>query len=208
MSEQGTSAGNLKLVGGQLCLDFANTVDWHSSDHPHEWLRSYSDLVAWSQHVGISTDKQARHLLEAAAQAPERAAAVLEHALAVREAIYHIFSAMAAGHVPDTADVATLNEVLPATLSRLQLAVAAEGATWVWAPGEDDLEQILWPVIRSAADLLTSEEVHRVRECSNEECGWLFVDTSKNHSRRWCTMESCGNRAKARRHYRRSRAST
>jgi predicted RNA-binding Zn ribbon-like protein len=81
-----------------------------------------------------------------------------------------------------------------------------EGLAWDWACAEDALDRVLWPVVHDAAGLLTSQELKRVKKCADERCGWLFFDTSRNHSRRWCSMESCGNRAKARRHYERQRA--
>jgi len=202
-----TQAANLALLGGELSLDFANTVDWHDSEHPHEWLTNYSDLVAWSRHAGILTDGQAAHLLRQAALRPRDAATVLERAIALREAIFRIFSAVATGLLPTTDDIATLNTALSEALSRLRIVPEGGTFSWEWAGREDALDQMLWPVARSAADLLTSSELNRVRKCEGDPCGWLFIDTSRNHSRRWCDMKSCGNRAKARRHYERRRTS-
>ncbi|MBN1859137.1 CGNR zinc finger domain-containing protein [Candidatus Bipolaricaulota bacterium] len=76
---------------------------------------------------------------------------------------------------------------------------------WGWSDAEDQLEWPVWILARSAADLLTSDERDRVRRCAGPDCGWLFVDISRNHSRRWCDMADCGNRAKARRSYARKR---
>jgi predicted RNA-binding Zn ribbon-like protein len=190
----------------RLCLDFANTVDWRTSAQPQELLTSYADLVAWGQRAGIVPEGRARRLLEESVRGPTQAAATLERAIVLREAIYRIFAAMAAERAPESADIATLNRALAETMSRLQLAWAADGFAWRWSGDEDALDQLLWPVARSAAELLTSDEVGRVGVCAGEGCGWLFFDTSKNRSRRWCSMQDCGNRAKARRHYRRHRA--
>ncbi len=189
-----------------LCLDFVNTISWRTRAQPHERLTSYADLVAWSQDAGVITEHQAQRLLKDAARHPAGAAAVFERAIALREAIYRIFSTVAGGRAPEPADVATLNEALSETTSRLQLAWTAGGFVWSWAGDGDSLEPMLWPVARSAAELLTASESSRVGVCAGEGCGWLFFDSSKNRSRRWCAMEDCGNRAKARRHYRRSRA--
>jgi predicted RNA-binding Zn ribbon-like protein len=206
MDEARTNADTLKLLGGRLSLDFANTVDWHASDQPVEFLTSYSDLVAWSQHVGILTAHQAQRLLKEAARRPEDATAVLERAVALREAIYRIFSAISRGRPPQAADLATFNAELSGALAQSRIASTAEGFAWDWAGAEDALEQMLWPVVHDAAGLLTSEELERVGQCADDRCGWLFLDTSRNRSRRWCSMEDCGNRAKARRYYERKRA--
>jgi len=189
-----------------LCLDFVNTVSWRTRAQPTERLTSYADLVAWSQGAGVVTEHTAQRLLEGATRHPASAAAAFKRAIALREAIYRIFSAVAGGRAPELADVATLNDTLSETASRLQLAWSAGGFAWDWAGDGDSLEPMLWPVARSAAELLTASESKRVGVCPGEGCGWLFFDTSKNRSRRWCAMEDCGNRAKARRHYRRSRA--
>jgi len=206
MDEARTNAGTLKLLGGRLSLDFVNTADWHASDHPVEFLTSYSDLVAWSQRVGILTDHQAQRLRKKAARRPEHATAVLELAIALREAIYRIFSAISRGRPPQAADLATFNAELSGALAQSRIVSTAEGFAWDWAGAEDALDQMLWPVVHDAAGLLTSEELDRVGHCADDRCGWLFLDTSRNRSRRWCSMEDCGNRAKARRYYERKRA--
>jgi predicted RNA-binding Zn ribbon-like protein len=238
MDEVRTNAATLKLLGGRLSLDFANTADWHASDHPVEFLTSYSDLVAWSQHVGILTDQKAQRLLKEAAHRPEDATAVLERAIALREAIYRIFSAISHGRPPQAADLATFNAELSGALAQSRIVstlrrpfdpstgsfdfaqdklragsaqdkaqdTAVGGFAWDWAGAEDALDQMLWPVVHDAAGLLTSEELDRVGQCDDDRCGWLFLDTSRNRSRRWCSMEDCGNRAKARRYYERKRA--
>jgi predicted RNA-binding Zn ribbon-like protein len=162
--------------------------------------------VTWSQHVGIMTESTAHHLRQRAARHPAIASATLERAIALRETIFRIFSAVAEGHSPEATDVATLNGALSETLSRLRLTMTADGFGWQWAGSGDSLEQMLWPVTRSAAELLTTGELSRVRMCGGEDCGWLFFDTSRNQSRRWCSMEDCGNRAKARRYHQRHRA--
>ena len=204
MDEAGTKAGTLTLLGGWLCLDFANTADWHASDQPVEYLTSYAELVAWSRHAGILAEEQGERLLKAAARCPADAAAVLQKALSLREAIYRIFSAISSGSRPPAADLAAFNAELGRSLACSRIALTAEGFAWDWNGGEDTLDRMLWPVVRDAAELLTSEELDRVGQCADDRCGWLFLDSSRNRSRRWCSMEDCGNRAKARRHYRRT----
>jgi predicted RNA-binding Zn ribbon-like protein len=194
----------LNLETGQLCLDFANTANWHASEHPEEELNSYSDLTAWAQRIGLAGDVEAAQLLEAAARRPAEAAAVLARAVALREAIYHIFSTRAQGLQPEVNDLSMLNAALDEALSHLRLAPGTAHFDWQWIDQEGQLDGLLWPVALSAARLLASDGLERVGECADDRgCGYLFFDTSRNHSRRWCEMRDCGNRAKARRHYRR-----
>ncbi len=205
MDKREKHAGTLDLLGGRTSLEFANTVDWHASDQPVEYLTSYEALVAWGQHAGILTDRQAEHLLEEAGRRPTEADAMRERAVVLREAIYRIFAAISAGLPAEHADLAVLNAELSRTSACSRLVPSGEGYAWDWIGAEDALDRVLWPVVRDAADLLTSGDLDRVGQCADDRCGWLFLDTSRNHSRRWCSMEDCGNRAKARRHYQRSR---
>lgn len=206
MVAEAESAGTLDLVGGALALDYANTVDWHDADQPWEWLKSYDDLVAWSSHSGILTSAEATWLLAEARRAPALAEAVLSRALILREAIFRVFSRIADGEAPDIADLALINAELSEALARSHIVPVDGGFAWDWADKDDALDRMLWPVVRSAAELLVSEERKRLRKCEGHPCGWLFLDCSKNHSRRWCDMKACGNRAKARRHYQRTRS--
>jgi predicted RNA-binding Zn ribbon-like protein len=207
MNNIGTSAGTLKLLGGRLSLDFANTADWHATGHPIEFLTSYSELVAWSRHVSVLTESEAQHLLEEAVRRPAEASAVLARTIALREAVYRLFSAISHGLSPQADDLSTFNAELSTGLAQSRIVLTAEGFVWDWLGDQDALDQMLWPVVHDAAELLTSEKLHRVGQCVDDRCGWLFLDLSRNRSRRWCSMEACGNRAKARRHYRRSQDS-
>jgi predicted RNA-binding Zn ribbon-like protein len=200
-------------VEPRLCLEFTNTVDWRGADgqgqRREEALTSYRDLVGWALRQEVLKGSEARRLLRRARREPEAAAAALERAIAVREAIYRIFSATAHGRAPDAGDLATMNGALAEALAHLRLVRTSEGFGWGWLGDrgrEMALDRVLWPVVRAAAELFTSKELDRVKECANDPCGWLFLDVSRNRSRRWCSMESCGNRMKARRHYQRRRA--
>jgi predicted RNA-binding Zn ribbon-like protein len=200
------NAGTVPLLGGQLCLDFANTVDWRLSQRPGDLLSSYADLVAWGRHAGILSGAQARILLKEARTSPAIAAAVFKQAIALRELVYRIFSRIAQGDMPAGADVDELNSALSDSMSRMRLVPTRHSFEWGWEENGARLERPLWYIVQSAATLLTIGKLDRVRQCNDEHCGWLFFDVSKNGSRRWCSMEDCGNRAKARRHYRRSKA--
>ena len=124
----------------------------------------------------------------------------------LREALYRIFTAHADGRDPAAEDLALLNRALALAMPHLQLSARAGTFAWEWDEDALDLHRLLWPVARSAADLLTSDDLVRVRECAGEHCNWLFIDRSKNNSRRWCDMQDCGNVAKVRRYRSRKQA--
>ena len=194
-----------EFKGGRLCLDFANTVGGRRA-HPTEFLNRYADLVAWGRQAGVLSDGEARRLMRLAAQRPADAARTLADAIALREALYRVFSS-AAGGPAVAADLEILNSALRRAMSHLRIVPGAREFAWTWDAEEGALDRVLWSVVRSAADLLASDEVLRVARCAAQDCDWLFLDTSRNRSRRWCDMRDCGNRAKARRHYARKKAS-
>ena len=191
--------------GDRLSLAFANNFQWHDSDQPLESLTSYEELVAWGQGADVLTGPEAERLLQEAARRPGEAEAVLQQTTALRATIYRLFSAVAAGLPPEAGDLAAFNDALSAALAQSRVVPTSEGFTWDWTAAEDALDQMLRPVVQDAADLLTSGELDRVGRCADDRCGWLFIDASRNRSRKWCSMKDCGNRAKARRHYERSR---
>jgi len=195
----------LKLVGGRLCLDFVNTVDCRSSDHQSEVLTTYPRLVSWSQHANILTENEAQNLLREASLHPASARAALERAIIIREALYRIFSAIAGRRSPEATDIEMLNEEMSAAMAQRRLTPTNPLEPWVYTFEKSSLDQMLWPVVNSAAELLTSDWLDRVCMCQGENCGWLFVDMSRNRSRKWCDMKDCGNVVKARRHYQRTR---
>lgn len=184
-----------------LGLDFANTVSWRLTPQPKEKLTGVADLASWACRTGILSTQQARRL---SAHSPGRAASLMKRAIRLRESIYRIFAAVASRRRPQVRDLALLNQAVRDASARLELAPGRCPLTWRWMDPAA-LEYVLWPIARSAAELLTSPEVSRVRVCAAAGCGWLFLDRSRNHTRRWCDMSDCGNREKARRHYRRVR---
>ena len=203
----GTRAGSLPRVGGWLCLDFANTTTGRGvADRHIEHLVDYGALVAWSRHAGILDAEASDTLLRHGHKRPRAAAAALRRALALREAIYRVFKALAHHHPPDAADLSVLNHTLAAALPHGRIVPSASGFAWAWDEAAEALDRMLWPVARSAAELLTAAELRRVKQCPGWDCTWLFLDLSKNVSRRWCEMEVCGSRAKARAYYERKKA--
>lgn len=193
----------LKLLGGRLCLDFVNTVGTQDT-RIDEKLTTYADLVWWSLRVGMMDEPAAASLFAAADADPARAADVFARALELRDALYRLFTAAHTDDAADDADLAVLNRELSSAMGHLR--VQAEDREFAWTLEEGaQLERVLWPVVRDAAELLVSGDLRRVGRCCGENCDWLYMDTSRNRSRRWCDMQSCGNRAKARRHYRRAK---
>lgn len=202
-----TLAINSDVTQLSLCLDFSNTMLWHASDQPEEKLNHYSDLVAWAQDVNLLGTEQAQQLNKLAQQFSAQAANTLKAAIEIREAIYGILVATINGCSPTASDLATFNVALSHALAQSQLRSTAEGFAWSWQVDDVALDAMLWPVARSAANLLTTQEIlARVGQCADDRgCGYLFLDVSKNRSRRWCDINDCGNRAKQRRYYQRQR---
>jgi predicted RNA-binding Zn ribbon-like protein len=191
---------------GHVVLDYVNTLSWRTRAEKVEFLSNYSDLGTWGVISGLLSEKDARSHLEEALRSPEQFAAVYLRSITLREALYNILSAYSSAAQPDVADIAVLNQELAQALSFRRLEWTGAGFNWSWEERPGDLESLLWKIAGAAADLLTSDTLERVGECQGVGCGWLFIDTSKNHSRRWCDMEGCGNRAKARRHYKRKQS--
>jgi predicted RNA-binding Zn ribbon-like protein len=197
-----------EYTGGDLCLDFANTVDNRTSDHAEELLTNYDRLLRWGEETGAISGKTVEHLRRMAAEEPGSARSVLRHAVALRDSIYEIFSAVAQRRGIPNASLATLNRAAQRASEHAQIAPTNRRFDWEWTSPESNLDSMLWPVARAAAELLTSEDISKVRQCASETCSWLFLDTTKNHCRRWCDMKICGNRDKAKRYYQRQKAET
>ncbi|HVG39171.1 MAG TPA: CGNR zinc finger domain-containing protein [Pyrinomonadaceae bacterium] len=213
-----TPAGTAKLVGGRLCLDFANSAGGRifdeNADHAsvgtdytitNDKIKNYVDLVVWGRHAGLLSDKEAQRLARLAKADPAPAKAVYRRGLRLREAIFRIVGAAIDGLKPDDDDVAELNHELATANRHERLLPAADQFTWAWVDADKALDRVLWPVVKSAAEILTSDDLSRVRRCGGENCGWLFLDTSRNRSRHWCDMKDCGNLAKVRRFRERQR---
>jgi predicted RNA-binding Zn ribbon-like protein len=199
-------AGNLELLGGPLCLNFTNTVNTRISSLHHDYLAHYTDLIEWGRHVGILSESQTKYLEQEAIQDPAKASEILNQAIALRETIYRIFVAFARQKPPATADINALNAEIKRAFAKLHIAPFKKGLQWDWDRNPQAMDLPLFPIVKSAADLLTSDELPKVKQCANREhCDWMFLDTSKNQSRRWCCMSVCGSRHKSRQYYRRKR---
>jgi predicted RNA-binding Zn ribbon-like protein len=200
-----------KLRGGVVCLDFVNTVGSRLTDRSSEYLRSYKDLLVWGRQAGLLAPEETEGLSRQAALDPEEARETLSRAFDLREAIHRVISRAIAGESQYESDLSVLNRELSIALSHLRVMPSGGAYSWDWDrsgdEGETPLDQPLWPVAQSAAELLTSERLDRVKVCAGDGCGWMFLDESRNNSRRWCDSRDCGNRERVRRHLARKRAS-
>ncbi|GCE23630.1 CGNR zinc finger domain-containing protein [Dictyobacter kobayashii] len=194
-----------EFTGGNLCLDFANTLGGARGSGTREHLLTYHDLVSWSLQAGIITADQAALLQSETGREPGEAEVVLARAHKLREAIYGLFSSLTRGDQPDGSDLFTLNTELGWALVGGHLIAHPDGFTWQWPAEQQGFSRMLSSLARSAATLLTAPECQFVRECASPTCNWLFLDNTKNHRRRWCSPTGCGNLAKVRRHRQRRR---
>ena len=193
-----------ELVGGALCLDVANSVDGRVLDVPLDYLTSYADLVDWARRAGGLSSAQAEVLLTRADADPAAATDELVRARALRESVFGLFYGHAKDGVADPGHLAAVQEAFTDALRNGRLEPTADGLRWTWEP---DLALPRWLVAQSAIELATSGSLGRVKACASQDgCQYLFVDTSKNGSRRWCSMSDCGNQAKSRRLTARRRA--
>jgi predicted RNA-binding Zn ribbon-like protein len=190
-----TGIRELPIVAGHVALDFANTVDDPLGPQRFDHLDDYRGLAAWSERVGIVSQRSSAALRHAAEKHPRRAAAAVQRAISLRTALNETFGALVDGH-PPTAGWDQLRPFVTAALKKAEPAFDHSGVILAWDFAE--LESPLWPVAEAAYRLLTGTELPRLKRCAG--CPWLFLDHSKNGSRRWCSMEDCGTHEKIRRY--------
>jgi len=190
---------DIELSGGALALDFANTVGGTHVRPTHDHLQSYGDIASFAVLAGGLPPGVAKRLADRAERDPRRATAVYELGIALRESIWAVFSALASGDSPRDADLDLIADAAADGAARSRLVYDKAGVSWSLPADSDELDRPLWDIARSAADLLTSGDHERIKECASTSCEWVFLDRSRNRSRRWCDMSDCGNRAKARR---------
>jgi predicted RNA-binding Zn ribbon-like protein len=194
-----------QFVAGALCLDFVNTVGSHTSLSPAEKLYEFADLVRWAREAELIDTPEADEFLAFSEAWSHEARRILEEARAFREALFRIFRALQRQEQPGETDLAALNETLRAFPIRLEVRLQGRDFSCTREIAQASDARLLAPVAWSAADLLASDQIHHVRQCASATCGWFFVDTTKNHSRRWCMMSDCGSLAKAKRYYQRKK---
>jgi predicted RNA-binding Zn ribbon-like protein len=198
--------GPFKWIGGALCLDFNNTVDWDQMQPTeNERLTDVPRIVAWGVEAGLLSPGERRHWLREAV-APARAERAVRAAHDARRIVHGLFYQLASGGRPETTALSDLNRYLAGLPPQVTGTAGSRGFGWRWPAKTNWMAPVLWPVLWSAGQLLTSPELARVKTCANQNCGWLFVDRSRKHNRRWCEMGICGNRAKVQRFYARQKA--
>ena len=196
MSDAAARMQELSLIGGTLCLDFANTGDV---------ISDYADLIAWMLQGNAIDNEIASKLERAARLSLDPAASTTREAKALRQTIHGLFTALACDRRPTAQQLELLSKLVSESEQHRALRAAGADFAWDWGFDTPPLEFPLWILARSAADLLISDQRDRVHQCASGDCDWLFLDTSRNRSRRWCAMAECGNRAKARRNYARKK---
>lgn len=193
---------NITMLREQLCLDFINTVGWHrDGSMSQEYLTTYIAFVQWCQVRNIINNEQASFLLEESHSRESEADQVLKRVIKLRESLYRILLAVVAKEAPGKQDIDLLNSEIARMLPFSSLIYQHNKFEWKRAEQNKSLDWTLSIIIKDIVELLTSNKLDRLKVCADDNCGWVFLDTSKNKSRRWCSMQDCGNRAKARRHY-------
>jgi len=195
-AQKTTTETLISTARADLCLDFANSRYWRGTDKPTETLETFNDVFTWLAAANALDPRT----VEALKQNWRPTDADYAETIQLREALYRIFTAVAAHAEPASADIEIFNRRLTAAPARTQL-VKHDGA-YLWRANlKPQLPDLLAPILWTAGDMLAEPRRDRIRLCANEKCVWLFLDDSKSGTRRWCDMKACGNRAKAHRHY-------
>jgi predicted RNA-binding Zn ribbon-like protein len=193
-------AETFRCPGGALCIDFCNSGQGARNRNKQEWLTGFADLVDWLEAAGAIDASHAGRLRSEGAKSPQAAQELWLRALALREALARVLLARTGDRGADDADLAMIQAEFARTATFARLAPSAKGFAWDVDSKATMLDAALRPLVGSAVELLTSDRLARLRRCGNETCYWLFLDETKNCSRRWCEMASCGNLMKVRRH--------
>lgn len=187
-----------ELIGGDVSTDFTNTRSGRYEVAGHEHVQTYADLVEFARLSGLLPAADAARLVREAVRHPEKATQIHRRAVLLREAIWRAFARIASGKEPPREDVDLISREAAEALRHARVTPSGGGFEWTWAE-TTDLARPVWPIARAAADLLTNDaDRANLRECADDTCAWLFVDRTKNHSRRWCDMNNCGTRNKVR----------
>jgi predicted RNA-binding Zn ribbon-like protein len=190
--------GRMRIVGGHVALDYVNTRSGPPDGPPDdELLHSYPDLVAWAGRIGLVTEPEAARLRRQADTRSDDARDLFQRALGVRDYLDELFRTAATGGQPSESELARLRDDTSEALGHARLVPEDGHYRWRWTDPRD-LGRPLWPVIHAAAELLTAGPLDRIKTCAG--CRFVFLDESKNRSRRWCSMEDCGTAAKIRRY--------
>jgi predicted RNA-binding Zn ribbon-like protein len=193
-------AETFRCPGGALCLDFCNSGQGIRGSREEEWIPTFADLVDWLEAAEALTESQALGLRAGGAEAPQAAQQLFKRAIAFREALARVLLARTEGRAAAGEDLRIIDAQYARTAPFARLAATPEGFAWSLDAADSTLDAALRPIVESAVGLLTSSKLARLRRCGSPTCYWLFLDETKNCSRRWCEMASCGNLMKVRRH--------
>lgn len=195
-----------KLVGGRLCLDFANTVGGRNGTTvTRDDLPDYDSLVRWGAFASVVEASERSRLREEGRRSAFAAGSVHRRAVRLRESIQRIGEALVGGATPSRADLRVLDREVREARRQQHLSHRGRRVRAEWIRRALRLDRILWPVALDAAAVFGSSDVDRLKRCGGADCGWLFLDSTRNHSRQWCDMADCGNVAKVRRFRQRRR---
>ncbi len=198
-----------RLLAERLCLNYVNTLEKLLKDGPAEFLPDFAELARWGRHVRVLSETEVEQALQWAAAYPVEADALFDRAHLLRSALTRLFTAIADGESPSEDDLAILESEHHLAAPSLRLRPQGEQFAWQWSDRDRPVDRLLWEVSDSAVRVLTSDDLSRIKVCPGaNDCGSLFYDTSRNGTRRWCSMEGCGSRVKMRRHYARQTAHT
>jgi predicted RNA-binding Zn ribbon-like protein len=187
-----------KLYAGHPAIELVNTLDMRHSAHPMELIPGYGDLLRFTAQLGLLTSDQAHSLAQTVSESDSRR--VLSSTIALREALASVLYGRLEGAKAPDSQLKVLEAHFHDAGLRRRLREEDGFYVWSWSGVEHDPALPLWKLAQEAADLLLSSDVTRISACGDPTCRWLFLDTSKNHTRRWCDMKTCGNRMKARRY--------
>ncbi len=187
-----------------LALDLTNTLDWRLRAEPVELLRDCAGLLRFAWSDGVMTLAEAKTLRAWSEAHPRQAVRAFADAVELREAIAAILSAQLGGEALPAKAVAILEASYHEASNAKSLQGSTDSVVWTWREPSPEIERVRWAVALDAVRLLTTPDAERIRQCADAECGWFFLDKSRNQSRRWCSMQACGNRNKVRSFYRRS----
>lgn len=206
-----TNTNKFKLIGGNVSLDFVNTVNGRISNpnkksgrdycdrFVSDKLENYADLILWSLKAGMINQIEAKKLLQISKAQSQTANTVLKRALNLRESIYRLCKAAIEDWQPEAEDLEKLNRELKLARRHQKFSSAETVFVFEWIDRRGALDSMLWQISESAAEMLLQGDLTRVRQCESDVCNWLFLDTSRNRTRQWCDMKDCGNLAKVRR---------
>ncbi|PJJ76481.1 putative stress-induced transcription regulator [Thermoflavifilum aggregans] len=194
-----------KFIGGNLAIDFVNTIGGRSERNIQDYVirddtfNCYKSFVEWSEAIRLIKPAAARKIKAWAAENPTHAKKELKRVIAFRETLYRIFRHTMEKSKPDAVDIQLLNKEYAAARQHQQMIFSSGIWSMQWLVDADHPDRLVYQLAMAAADLLLSEKLVRLKQCQGEDCGWLFLDTSKNQKRIWCDMKDCGNLAKVRR---------